>query len=105
MLDEGELDDAAIMVDVEEVQIVREPTDTKEENDENKHLDHLLLVLLSPGQGIRIVPYDGGAPQAEAHPGVAEQHHQPWQQVGHQHEHQVVAENISINNNTALYRK
>ena len=52
MLDEGELDDAAIVVDVEEVQIVREPTDTKEENDENKHLDHLLLVLLSPGQGI-----------------------------------------------------
>ena len=86
ILNEGELDDGIVMENVDEVNIVRKPTDAKQDNDQDKHLYNFLLVLLSPGQCIGIVSQDLCAREGEAHPGVAEQHHHPWQQVGHQEE-------------------
>ena len=86
MFDEWELDDGIVMVNIEEVNIVWKPTDAKQEDDKNKHLHNLLLILLCLGQGVRIVSNDPCPPEGEAHPGVAEQHHHPWQQVSHQEE-------------------
>ena len=52
MFDEGTLDDGVVMEYIEKIDIVWQPADTKGQEDEHKHLDNLLLVLLSPGQGI-----------------------------------------------------
>ena len=49
MLDGGELGDGIVMENVDEVNIVRQPTDSKQGSDKDKHLHNFLLVLLCLG--------------------------------------------------------
>ena len=92
MFNERELGDGIIMENVEKIDIIGKPADAEEDDDTDEHLDYLLLVLLCPCQGIRIITHHLCLPEGGAHPGVADQHHQPWQQVCHQEEYNVVAE-------------
>ena len=45
MLDVGEGHDGGLVVGVDEVDVVREPTNTEDRNDDNKHLDYSSFVL------------------------------------------------------------
>ena len=47
MLDVGEGHDGGLVVGVDEVDVVREPTNTEDRNDDDKHLDYSSFELIS----------------------------------------------------------
>ena len=81
------------MVDVQKVDVVGKPADAKHGDDDDEHLNHVLLVFPGLGQSIRVVTNNLVSPQLGAHLGVGDDHDDSGYQIRQQEEDAIIAVN------------
>ena len=87
----GRLHDARAVVGVQEIDMIGEPTDPKNNDEENEHLDNFLLIPSTSDDTLRHLSRGVLAPELPSHPGVADGHAEQGQQVGDGEEEHVVS--------------
>ena len=70
----GRLHDARAVVGVQEIDMIGEPTNPKNNDEENEHLDNLLLILSTSDDTLCHLSQGLLAPELPPHPGVADGH-------------------------------